>query len=985
MPMGITATAQTNNKAILNECQRLHSDGDYAAVLTMLKKIDTRSIDAGTRQETELLRALATFATNPLEGRALLLQYLDDYPTAKSGLINCYIAESYYYTSNYNLACTWFAKGDIERLQQEQRDRARLYYALSMQECGNKDEGIAMLRELAASGGKHSNDAIFHLAAADYDNNSLDEAYKGFKSIEFSDKYYLEVPYYLAGIYLKQGDAERAKAVATAFIGDHKNKEQGTKMQQMLGASEYALGNYTAAIEPLTTYIHGVDNPQRIAYYQLGMSLFKTGSDDARAIEMLTYCSQKGNDKQWNDDAITQNSLLHIGIIRLKQNDITNAANAFAEAARMDYDSHIKEEAMYNHALCVHQKGSTSFAESSRLFDEFINTFPNSRHAPQAAQYLVEVYMSTKNFSMALQSIEKINKPTEELLTTKQKVLYKWGMHELANGNLRKSVEQLNRSIELKQYDKNIYADAEYWKGEALFGLGQYDDAAESYRNALAASDRNNGMSIYGLAYSLFQLKRYNDARKNFEKAVRSFGNNYKEYIADAHNRIADCYFYQRDYANADKHYRLASRNSNEDADYALFRSAQTQGLSKDYSGKIVTLKSLIERYPNSSYIEQAYHEMARSYIEQEKFDEAVVAYDNLISRYPNGELARRAATEKAMIYNTTGNSEKAVRAYKEIIVKYPDSEEAKVAIQDLKNIYVEQGKIEELAEFAATTKGILSMDSNEIDSLTYVAAEKSYNSGNYDEAAKRMQEYLDKFPEGKYSIDSHYSLGLMLREKNSTKATKHFEKVYEATGSRHAEDALTFAAEIYYRNNEHAKAKELYKRVLKTGSNEERNLMARSRIMHSAYALKEHDEVIGYATDIISNSKADADAHRMARYCRAKANIAKDEESNALEDLRAIAKETRTIEGAEAKYLHAQILFNRKEYNDCEKELLDYIDESTPHTYWLARSFILLADTYLKQGKSVEAKQYLLSLQNNYDGNDDIADMIESRLKNLK
>jgi hypothetical protein len=49
-----------------------------------------------------------------------------------------------------------------------------------------------------------------------------------------------------------------------------------------------------------------------------------------------------------------------------------------------------------------------------------------------------------------------------------------------------------------------------------------------------------------------------------------------------------------------------------------------------------------------------------------------------------------------------------------------------------------------------------------------------------------------------------------------------------------------------------------------------------------------------------------------------------------------------------------------------------------------MARSFILLADLYSIQGKTMEAKQYLLSLQNNYDGEDDIADMIEERLSKL-
>jgi quinolinate synthetase A subunit len=68
----------------------------------------------------------------------------------------------------------------------------------------------------------------------------------------------------------------------------------------------------------------------------------------------------------------------------------------------------------------------------------------------------------------------------------------------------------------------------------------------------------------------------------------------------------------------------------------------------------------------------------------------------------------------------------------------------------------------------------------------------------------------------------------------------------------------------------------------------------------------------------------------------------------------------------------------------ECEKEVLKFIEASTPHGYWLARGFILLADTYMKQGKSMEAKQYLLSLQNNYDGDDDIAGMIAERLEKL-
>ena len=56
-----------------------------------------------------------------------------------------------------------------------------------------------------------------------------------------------------------------------------------------------------------------------------------------------------------------------------------------------------------------------------------------------------------------------------------------------------------------------------------------------------------------------------------------------------------------------------------------------------------------------------------------------------------------------------------------------------------------------------------------------------------------------------------------------------------------------------------------------------------------------------------------------------------------------------------------------------------------TTHAYWLARTFILLSDVYAAQDKKLDARQYLLSLQQNYQEDDDIRPMIEERLEKLK
>ena len=76
---------------------------------------------------------------------------------------------------------------------------------------------------------------------------------------------------------------------------------------------------------------------------------------------------------------------------------------------------------------------------------------------------------------------------------------------------------------------------------------------------------------------------------------------------------------------------------------------------------------------------------------------------------------------------------------------------------------------------------------------------------------------------------------------------------------------------------------------------------------------------------------------------------------------------------------------FNNKENAKAEKELMNFIENGTPHQYWLARGFILLADIYISQNDDFQARQYLTSLQNNYKGDDDIAGMIENRLGKLK
>ncbi|MDE6205079.1 MAG: hypothetical protein K2F66_03035, partial [Duncaniella sp.] len=57
-------------------------------------------------------------------------------------------------------------------------------------------------------------------------------------------------------------------------------------------------------------------------------------------------------------------------------------------------------------------------------------------------------------------------------------------------------------------------------------------------------------------------------------------------------------------------------------------------------------------------------------------------------------------------------------------------------------------------------------------------------------------------------------------------------------------------------------------------------------------------------------------------------------------------------------------------------------ISSDTPHSYWLARGFVLYSDILRKEGNEFEANEYLKSLRSNYPGSEaDIFQMIDARL----
>ena len=378
-------------------------------------------------------------------------------------------------------------------------------------------------------------------------------------------------------------------------------------------------------------------------------------------------------------------------------------------------------------------------------------------------------------------------------------------------------------------------------------------------------------------------------------------------------------------------------------------------------------------------------YEQGRAFVQQENNAGAIERYKVLVGRFPDSPLSRKAANEIGLLYYQDDKYPEAIAAYKKVIAEYPGSEEARLAQRDLKSIYIDLNKVDDYLNFVATLPGGGNFDVNERDSLTYVAAERVYMRGEVAEAKASFTRYLQSFPQGAFSVNASYYLGLIAyNEKNDAEASSWLGKVLDYPDNPFSGEAMKLCADIAWRAGEYEKALGLYKRMADRASSPEERLEALQRALACARQTGDADEITGLASTLLAQSKLTPELANEARYARAKACLGKGDAQAAVGDLTELAKDTRNVYGAEAKYLLAQLYFDAGETEKAEKEVLGYIEVSTPHTYWLARSFVLLSDIYVKMGRNLDAKQYLLSLKQNYQAEDDIQEMIETRLAQL-
>lgn len=988
MPCQAWAQARVGDDTsrMLDECRSLFEQGDFNAAGAVLDNWQSKGGAKGiTRtEETDYMSTVIKAEKDIVNALPVLEEFIAKYP--KSMYCNrmyALMGSSYFTRHDYAKALECFDKSDPLLLTDADTKRLLRQSAIALIRTGRVQEGYMQLEilERITDYPEKDEDLVFYSAFVDYVNGNDEQARMGFEH-SLESRHAEEARLYLADMDINKG-GDPVKAYGTAREIAELSQDPSIKAEagRIMGEYWYREGNYSKAAQFLDEYVKAdTIADRRYDLYLLGISQYRSGNMDGAVSSLSKVLGDQ--------DAVSQNAALHMGLAALNKGNKDMARMSFELAASIPGKPQVREQALYNYAMVLHETAYSPFAESVTTFERFLNEYPESAYAEQVSEYLVDEYMSTASYDAALASIEKIKNPDSKILSAKMQLMYRKAIDLIASGNYQEATPLLTNVISLDSHDRKTAAQAMYWRGECYYRLDEMSKAEADYYRFLSQAgneiSQNSCLANYGLGYIYYNDKSYDKAWRVLRTVIQNaqMAGLPSNITADAALRAGDCMFFERQYEQACEYYGMAMNLDSSTGDYALYQTATVNGLQRDYRLKISNMDKLVRTYPESPYIPAALYEEGRAYQQTDQPEAAIGVFQKIKSDYPNTDLARKASAEMALIYYQTDKYDEAIAAYKEVISLYPGSDEARTALADLKSIYVDKGDVNSYLSYAENVGQSSPIAVSERDSLTYTAAESLFSRGDKTQAAQRFKEYLEQYPNGAFAANAWYYQGLILEENNDyDNAYESYMHAASFTDSRFCESALDRAASMAWNVGDRETSLDAYIRLYNKTVDASRQRRSLYCIVSSAGQIEEYDAVLEYA-DIALRQITATDQKTEVKYWKAKALLAGKNYSQARPVLEELSKDTRSAWGAESDYLLSQMLFDNGDKAGAEKVIMSFIQEGTPHMYWLARSFILLSDIYKSQGKDVEARQYLLSLKSNYTSqDDDIADMIASRL----
>ena len=915
---------------------------------------------------------------NDVDG--LVSEYEAKYPHAPQlSVIKFYHSVYYFEAENYSRSMAIMKSVDNHYLSNSDRLQYMFNRAYCNMRVGSVDEAVVGYQQILALGNTpYKGISSYHLGYLHYIKQDFSGAIKLFKTLEDNHEYSNMAKYYISESYFMMKDYKEAirygEGVYEKLDGDLK-----LKSVRILSQSYYELEQPKEAKKYLEMYSSQSDHLSRKDNFYAGVVSYSLESYYAAIDAFSKVTEQK--------DSLSQYGYLYLGNCYLEIKNKLNALGAFKEAAELNYDSTVQEEAYFLYAKLAFDLNS-----NITPFSDYMKKYPSSVKSDEINSYIATSYLQNKNFKEAVEVLGKIRNLTPSMVLNLQKASFFRAMQLLDMNSYRASVDYFNISIKNSSYNNSLAMLAKFWLGEAHYKMNEFDKTISITKplveNKGFAASKEYPMVLFNIGYSYFNMEQYQLAKEWFDKYL-ALAPSLRNKTLEVRTRVADCYFMAKDYERASEIYEEVSlKTFSRDDIYATYMGAMSFGLISQPQKKISMLGTIINDKPNSEFYHKTMYELGRTYVQEEQYNDAIECFNTLLQDKRDSTYYTKSLLELGMIHSNLSKHDQALGYFMTLVEKYPLSGDVQSALAGIESVYQLLNKPEEYLAYLEKV-GMSSVKSaDEREQMLFNSAEQLFLAGKYMEALSSLSSFIEKYPQGGKTPQAYFYLA---ESYNKTGKPEFAADAYLKVMST-GEGAFVELATLYYGKIEldleiydkAAYAFESLETIAKFENNKFEALLGK---MRAYYGMKSYEKCIAAANAVAASGLMNSDIEREMSYKKAKSYLSLGQRESAIPLFEKLSREYVSAEGAESAY---QLVLNAYEEGDFDKvETLVYAfsDAGSPQMYWLAKSFIVLGDSFAEREDWEQAKATFESIKEGYTPekeHDDVLEQVEIRLSKI-
>ena len=955
-------------EALFNDGVLFFQNQEYGAALSVFNQYRAQAADAKSQRcvDAQYYEAVSSLYLGQADGPAKIIQFVNDNPGSTwAKRANFLYANHLFKEKKYKEALAIYEKTDTFSLTADEAQQMQFNMGYAYFQGNELDKSMPLFHGLMMNEGKYKDSARYYYAHIQYVKEKYTEALDNFRRLRTHTDYAKVVPSYIMQIAYLKGDYQSVIEEGPDYIR-HADKKRKSEMAQIVADAYFQQKDYDKALEYYDIYKKNLTRGiTREAYYQMGVSKMMKGNYKDAISDLQKVAG--------SNDILAQYASYYLATSYAKTDELKYARSAFYTAYSAGIDAELAEEALFDYARLSLIPGTDPFNEAVGLLDNFIAEHPDSERKAEAEEMSIYLLLNAKENDEALSRLEAMKKKSVELQTVYNDLLYATGVDHFQKGGYDKAQEYFSKIMNTTQ-DLTKKAEACFWMGESAYQMGDYTQAGKyllQFKGMKAATSLPEyNLADYDLGYIYYQKPDYTAAITRFKSFVHLANSSQNDLKTDANIRLGDCYFMERNYAYAINYYDQAIRPGRRNADYALYQQSLCYGAKGNVNQKINMLNDLIQGYPSTPYYEQALFEIGNTYLVHGDKRSAIANFNRLIKERPRSSYTRQAMMKVGMIYYNNNQYDQALTNLKNLVASYPNTDESREALNIIRSIYMEQNNLDDYFGYVNANGGQVKVTQQ--DSLAFANAEGFYLDGQYQKAQTALQYYFDNFKRGAYLLKAHY-YGLECAERVGTEdqVIAHLNYILSQPDNDYTDNALLKMARIEYEKSNYNKAGECYERLYRITEEPLKRLEALEGGMKSNFFMGKYDKALEMGEILRQSRELTDEQVNQINHIMGKSYFEKGNYSAAIEKLDKSARNDKSVYGAESAYYSALASIKMKKYDEAENKVFNIADNFSNHDYWVAKSFIALADVYVVKENYFQAKETLRSVIDNYKGND--------------